>query len=606
MTPTRTDTAKPAAAAKKPRRWRRYAVAAALLVVGLAAAAEVEMWRIDQDAERFAETGKAVIGLLGDYGAAVGKLDVAAAVDCFASDYASDTEGDWGERLRSDRDGVRVYDWHQENVRPFTRDDLAKRFTAYFATRRTIDESKFKLSWIEDIPADGRAVVRAVMWHRGTTTAGEAFEVHTAFRLWVAATAGGWKITRQEMLHGETVTGDRSGFTDVTARAGIDFRARHNPLFQTPEWEPAKYQIMKYAGGGVSVADVENRGWYDVLLIDPGTGPRLYRNNEDGTFTDVTARSGLPAELPGCAVAIVADFNNDGRKDVFFGVSTGENRIYRNDGPGPDGVWRFTDVTEGAGLGGLWVAVAAAADYDNDGKLDIYVGRYLDPRKNLPTTLFYTRNSEGNSLLHNDGDFHFTDVTAKAGVRDGGLTLGTAWGDFNKDGYVDLFVSNDFGRNALYRNNGDGTFTDVSKETGALDFGYSMSAFMGDINNDGNLDIYVSKVHSGQRWFGHAPSMHKYLLTSFREGTLSEDVGVYRELYGLIGGQWHTIGEKWIRGNSLLLNDGAGHFRDVGEDANANPFGWFWSSAMLDYDNDGLQDLFAVNGWITGKTKDDL
>ena len=115
-----------------------------------------------------------------------------------------------------------------------------------------------------------------------------------------------------------------------------------------------------------------------------------------------------------------------------------------------------------------------------------------------------------------------------------------------------------------------------SRETGALDFGYSMSAFFGDINNDGHLDVYVSKVHSGQRWYGHSPSLQKYLLTSIREGTIREDFPIYRELYGLIGSEWHTLGEKWIRGNSLLLNDGTGRFRDVAEEARANPFGWYW------------------------------
>jgi hypothetical protein len=139
------------------------------------------------------------------------------------------------------------------------------------------------------------------------------------------------------------------------------------------------------------------------------------------------------------------------------------------------------------------VTVAAAADYDNDGKLDLYIGRYLDLRTKLPITLFYTRNREGNTLLRNEGNFRFTDVTARAGVREGGLTLGVAWGDYDGDGFQDLFVANDFGRNVLFRNNGDGTFTDVSKQTGALDFGYGMSATFGDINNDAKLDIYVSK-----------------------------------------------------------------------------------------------------------------
>ena len=284
----------------------------------------------------------------------------------------------------------------------------------------------------------------------------------------------------------------------------------------------------------------------------------------------------------------------------------GPNRLFRNDGPGPNGVFHFTEVTEGAGLGGNWVAVAAAADYDNDGKIDLYLGRYLDPRKNVPTTLFYTRNSEGNTLLHNEGNYKFRDVTAQAGLRDGGLTLGIAWGDYNRDGLIDLFVANDFGRNSLYRNNGDGTFTNVSKETGAQDYGYSMSAFLGDVNNDGALDIYVSKVHSGQRWYGHAPSMRKYMLTSWNEGTLKEDFNIYREIYDQVGAEWHTYGDRVVSGNSLLLNDGKGKFRDVAAKAHANPFGWYWSSAMFDYDNDGLQDIFAVNGWISGKTKEDL
>jgi hypothetical protein len=571
-----------------------------LLVGGGALWAEIEVGRIDAASEAFAETGKASIDLLSLYQAAVGRLDVEGVVACYDPDYANDREGYWTERLLSDRDGVRVYEWGQEGERPFTRADVADQLARYFRSKRSIQESKFKLDAVEELPGPGAAVVRAILWLRGTDESGQAFECHTLFRLRLRRVDGVWKIHRQDLVHGETVMGDRRGFTDVTACAGLDFLAHHNPLWKDPEWEPKTFGIIKYGSAGVAAADYDNDGWYDIFFCD-GQHPRLYHNNGDGTFTDVTAKAGLPTELCGCNVAIFADFNNDGYKDLFLGVGTGLNRLYRNNGDGT-----FTDVTEGAGLGGYWVTVAAAADYDNDGKIDLYLGRYLDPRKDLPTTLFYTRNGQGNTLLHNEGNFRFRDVTAAAGVRDGGLTLGVAWGDYDNDGYPDLFVANDFGRNALFHNNRDGTFTDVSRETGALDFGYSMSAAFADVNNDGHLDIYASKVHSGQRWYGQAPSMHKYLLTSWREGTLSEDFPLYRELYGLVGAEWHTFGDRMVRGNSLLLNDGTGHFRDVAEDARANPFGWYWGSAVFDYDNDGLPDIYAVNGWITGRKADDL
>jgi FG-GAP-like repeat len=567
--------------------------------------AKLEIDHIDAEAEKFAATGQAAIALLGEYQAGMGRLDVGQVLACYDPAYANEREGYWQERLRSDRDGVRVYDWYLDGARPFTRDDVAGQLAHYFAGKRSVEESKFKLNAVEAIPRRGEAVVRAILWLRGTTTAGHAFECHSLFRLWLRTVDGAWKIHKQELVHGETVTGDRTGFTDVTASAGITFRARHNPLWQTPEWQPKMFGIIKYGSAGVTAVDFDNDGWYDIFFCD-GQHPRLYRNNGDGTFTDATAQVGLPDEVCGCNVAIFADFNNDGYKDLFIGVGTGPNRLYRNDGPDKDGRFHFTDLTEGAGLGGHWVTVAAAADYDNDGKIDLYLGRYLDPRRNLPTTLFYTRNGEGNTLLKNEGNFRFRDVTAEAGVREGGLTLGVAWGDFDNDGYQDLFVANDFGRNALLRNNGDGTFTDVSKETGALDFGFSMSATFGDVNNDGHLDIYASKVHSGQRWYGQAPTMHKYLLTSYRQGTLSEDLSLYRELYGLVGAEWHVFGDRTVRGNSLLLNDGHGRFRDVAEETRSNPFGWYWGAAVFDYDNDGLQDIYAVNGWITGRTDEDL
>jgi ketosteroid isomerase-like protein len=601
----------PAVAARRARRRKRRRViflAVVALLLGAGVWVKFEIDRIDREAEQFSATGQGILALFKKYGTAIGNRDVDGVLACLDPEYRTEAEGTWAERIKSDRDGVKVFTWHADDARPFERSDVGHQYKRLFAAKPRITESKIKLSWIEHQTGD-EATVKAAMLLAGQDNSGTAFEAHVWLRLGLRKGPDGWLVRSHELLHGETVTGDRRGFTDVTASAGIDFQAHHNPLWADPEWAPARFEIMKYATAGVSTADFDNDGWYDLFFCD-ARNPRFYRNNGDGTFTDVTARAGLPTELHGCSVAIFADFDNDGWKDLFLGVGTGMNRLYRNvpgTGPSAGRLGRqFEDVTEGAGLGGMWVSVAAAADYDNDGRVDLYLGRYLDPRKNLPTTLFYTRNGEGNSLLRNPGGFKFTDATAAAGVREGGLTLGVAWGDYDRDGHLDLFVANDFGRNALFHSNGNGTFSDVSRETGALDFGYSMSAYFGDINNDTYLDVYVSKVHSGQRWYGHAPSMHKYMLTSLRERTFGEDFPIYRELYGLVGSDWHTLGEKWIRGNSLLLNDGTGKFRDVGEEARASPFGWYWASAMFDYDNDGLQDIYAVNGWITGKTKDDL
>jgi hypothetical protein len=254
----------------------------------------------------------------------------------------------------------------------------------------------------------------------------------------------------------------------------------------------------------------------------------------------------------------------------------------------------------------VWVSTAAAADFNNDGLLDLHLGRYLDPRTALPTTNFYTRNGEGNSLLKNNGDLTFTDVTEQAGVHETGLTLGISWADYDLDGDQDAYIANDFGRNALLQNNGDGTFTDVAKETGTVDIGYGMSACFEDVDNDGDLDLYVAAVHSGQRWFGNSATLQRYLITSIKEGTIFEDYPLYQEIYGLVDGDWDNFGEQVIRGNSLMLNNGDGTFRDVSEACHVNPHGWYWSSAIFDFDNDSRQDIYTVNGWVTGKIKDDL
>jgi hypothetical protein len=580
---------------------KRILLYSSVVVLALVVATAWFVVSLESSAQALAETGTGTIQMLNEVAAGVGALDADAILAVYDDSYAGETPGAWKEHLESEREGVKVYRWaaHEgdaEGGRPAMRRQL----DSYLSTLRSVEQSKFKLDLVEQIPSAGEAQIRSTLWIRGTHQSGEAFESHAHFRMSIRKAGSGWKITGQTLLRGDTVSGDRRGFTNVAAASGLDFHSQHNPLFSTPEWDPKQFGIIKYGAGGASAADYDGDGWYDLLFLDTKK-VRLYHNNGDGTFTDATTQAGFPEELGSASVGIFADLDNDGDKDLFVGRFTAANMLFRNDGDGT-----FTDVTEGAGIDGYFVTTAAAADYDGDSLPDIYAGRYLDPRTKSPTTMFYTRNGEGNLLLRNKGGLRFEDVTADAGVREGGLTLGVVWADYDEDGDQDLYVANDFGRNALFNNQGDGTFADVSLESGAIDFGFGMSADFGDVDNDGDLDLYVSNVHSSQRWYGQSATLYKYLLTSVRLGTLVDDLPTYRETFGLLGADWESIGDKMVKGNSLLLNDGTGHFEDAAERAGANPFGWYWGSAFADFDNDGRQDIYANNGWITAKSHDDF
>lgn len=595
-----------------------------VLILAIALWANHQVGRLERGANDLANAGTDAIKLLKEAAKGIETGDLNRLMAVYAEDYENLDQGTWSEALRSERDGVRVYDWQRGSRQTFHKADIGDQLRALIEPIDSLELSKFKLASVEEIQSPDALVVRSILWLRGqrntaTETAEghgrEAFETQATFRMHLRKRGDDWKIHRQSLLSGETVSGQRRGFVDVAEAAGIDYFAQRNPLFATPEWEPKTFGIIKYGSAGVSTADIDDDGWYDLFFAD-GRSPRLYHNqgpDADGhvSFRDITTESGLPGESPGVNVGLFVDLDNDGDKDLFLGRFMDTNRLYRNDGPGSDGVVRFTEVTAEANLGRHFVVVASATDYDNDGDLDLYLGRYLDPRKNLPTTLFYTRNGEGNSLLRNDGNFRFTDVTEEAGVAEGGLTLGVAWADYDEDGDSDLYVANDFGRNALLRNEGpdaDGKirFADVSEETGTLDFGFGMSASWGDIDNDADLDLYVSNVHSGQRWYGQSATLYQYLMTSVRQGTIREDYPLYKEIFGYAGADWKDYGDGMVKGNSLLLNDGEGNFEDVAEAAKANPFGWYWASAFFDYDNDGKQDLYAANGWISGRSYDDL
>jgi hypothetical protein len=263
-------------------------------------------------------------------------------------------------------------------------------------------------------------------------------------------------------------------FRDITQRAGIHF-VHNNGAF-------GKKYLPETMGPGVAFIDYDNDGWPDILLVNdtdwPGhplkhSTPKLYHNNHDGTFTDVTHKADLDIEIFGMGVA-VGDYDNDGYDDLFISAM-GQSRLFHNNGNGT-----FTDVTQKAGLMGPqeFSTSAAWVDYDRDGKLDLVVANYV--QWSLDGDLYCTLDGKSKSyctpesykgtavrLWHNRGDGTFEDVTKKAGLGDAtSKTLGVALLDYDNDGWPDLLFSNDTQPNKLYRNNGNGTFTEKAVVAG--------------------------------------------------------------------------------------------------------------------------------------------
>src|SRR5467141_2822038 len=299
-------------------------------------------------------------------------------------------------------------------------------------------------------------------------------------------------------------------FTDITEKAGITFKH---------VLSPEKRYIVESMSGGVALLDYDNDGYPDIYFVNSltvdlvkgkgKTKSALYHNNGDGTFTDVTDKAGVGDIGWGMGVA-VGDYNNDGFADLYVRC-LGPNHLLRNNGNGT-----FTDVTQKAGVGDpRWSAGAAFVDYDNDGKLDLFVSNYVDfDVSNLPE-FGKTRSCQfkgipvqcgprgltgaGDTLYHNNGDGTFTDVSKKAGVSDpdGYYGLGVICSDFDGDGLMDIFVANDSTPNFLYHNNGDGTFKEIGFASGTAvnengsEQG-SMGVTLGDYDHDGRLDLFVT------------------------------------------------------------------------------------------------------------------
>ncbi len=417
-------------------------------------------------------------------------------------------------------------------------------------------------------------------------------------------------------------------FTDQTLAAKINFR--HNNGASDHRYLP------ETMGAGCLFFDFDNDGLLDIFLVNSGkscanpskhrTNPDemnvLYRNNGDGTFTDVSKQSGFEKNYGFGMGCISADYDNDGDADLYL-TNYGSNQLYRNNGDGT-----FTDVTTQASVGdSRWSVSASFGDFNLDGYLDLYVVNYLDYQIEtahpciLEGVHIYCGPHEypgaQDTLYQNNGDGTFTDVTDSAGVLNDGKGLGVLFTDYNNDGKPDIFVANDAVEDFLYHNNGDGTFKDVAVSAGIAYNSEgrataSMGIANGDYDNDGLLDLFVTNFSLEVNSLFHNDGDGFYTMTTFETGLaepsfsqlgfgaqfLDADNNGTLDLFVANGHVWDNVAEitpslSYKQTCQFFANMEEGKFTDISETVGkffTNPV-VARGTAIGDYDNDGDMDI---------------
>lgn len=345
-------------------------------------------------------------------------------------------------------------------------------------------------------------------------------------------------------------------FTDIAAKAGVQ------TLHHTRKYNGASAEVLgMFTSGGSSAAvgDYDGDGFDDIFVTDSDKGKlnHLFHNNGNLTFTDVAVAAGVSGgndPLSIVADALWFDYDNDGKQDLLV-ARFGTPILYHNEGGG-----KFKDVSAASGFNKFGNTIAVIAfDYDRDGLLDVMLGNYFKPSNLLefkdphvlPNDLDNAVNGGGVSLWHNSGSGKFVDVTEKAGFgKHTGWTLDIGHGDFDNDGFQDIYLACDYGTDRIFFNNGNGTFTDTTERSLGFDTRKGMNADVADYDNDGFLDIYVTNITD------------EYM----KECNM----------------MWHNNHDRT--------------FTDVSRETNSCETLWGWSAKFGDFDNDGWPDLFVVNG----------
>jgi Tfp pilus assembly protein PilF/peroxiredoxin len=455
---------------------------------------------------------------------------------------------------------------------------------------REVLVSELEVTSIESVQASGVRRIDVRYDIVGAGTMAWRVEHVGVWRMSWRKSASGWQVVEWAAVSHVTSRARSPVFTEITHEAvgGNDsFKRQLNADLDA--WMATFDSVLTRDSNGhhgVSVGDADGDGLEDLYVAQPAGLPnRLYRARGDSTFEDVTERAGLGV-LDDTAQSLFADVENDGDQDLVLATGT-RPLLFVNDGTG-----RFSPVPDAfhfrQPLQGVLTSIAMA-DYDRDGFLDLYLCVYSyffgagEDKAGTPMPYYDARNGPPGVLFRNDGRGRFIDATEESGLDAGNdrYHFAAAWADYDGDGWQDLLVANDFGTKNLYRNRGrrDGKvmFDDVAADAGVLDHGAGMSATFLDYDNDGLLDIYTGNMWS-------ASGLRVTSSPAFMPEAPPEVRALYR---------------RHARGNSLFRNRGDGRFEEATLQARAEMGRWAWSSDALDFDSDGWEDLYVVNGMLT-------
>lgn len=440
--------------------------------------------------------------------------------------------------------------------------------------------------------ADGRVSTTAYFEANGTTKSGFIVQQNATWQIdWQRGAAdsppriAAIRVERYE----EILPDERAGrfFTEITKSALGANEAWNRQLIHDDNHWSGQFEsslAVQQANHGITVVDINNDGLDDVYVPQPPGLPNLlFLHQPDGTAQEVGAEAGLNL-LDITRSVLFLDLDNDGDQDAVIAVAHSVV-IFENNGQ-----TRFIQraiIDTPSRLSSM-----AAADFDNDGDVDVYVCGY-DPITMLgkgdvfsnPVPYEDATNGAPNFLLRNDGNWQFPDVTQEVGlnVKNNKFTLAAAFEDYDNDGDQDLYVINDFGRKVLFRNDG-GKFVDVTDAAGVDDPGSGMSISWGDYNRDGRMDAYIANMFSSA---GNRIAFRP----NFKPGANEQIVGTL---------------QRHARGNTLYENLGGDKFRDASVDADVTMGRWAWASKFMDLNNDGWEDLYIMNGFYSSEDTGDL